>query len=74
MVDGIKEKQNERCAGRSWCEMMESTKPSSHSTSEIVAYHKVKRIFLSLKDMEKEDPNEILICEFNGQDFELVAD
>jgi hypothetical protein len=24
--------------------------------------------------MEKEDPNELQICEFNGQDFELVAD
>ena len=36
--------------------MMESTKPSSRSTSEIVAYHKVKRIFLNLVDMEKEDP------------------
>ena len=53
---------------------MESTKPSSHLTSEIVAYHKTKRIFLNLMDMEKEDPNEILICEFNGQNFELVAD
>jgi hypothetical protein len=54
--------------------MLESTKPSSHSKSEIVAYHKVKRIVLNLVDMEKEDPNEILICEFKGQDFELVAD
>ena len=53
---------------------MESTKPSSHPTSEIVAYHKAKRIFLNLMEMEKEDPNEILICEFNGQNFELVAD
>jgi hypothetical protein len=33
----------------------------------------VKRIFLNLVDMEKEDPNELQICEFNGQDFELVA-
>ena len=74
MVDGIKEKQNERRASRSWCEMMESTKPSSYSTTEIVAYHKVKRIFLNLVEIEKEDPNEILICEFNGQNFELVAD
>jgi hypothetical protein len=54
--------------------MIQSTKQSSHQTSEIVAYHKVKRKFLSLKDMEKEDPDEILICEFRGQDFELFAD
>ena len=54
--------------------MIESTKQSSHQTSEIVAYHKVKRIFLSLTDMEKEDPEQIQICEFKGQDFELIAD
>ena len=63
MVDGIEEKQNERCAGGGWNEMMESIKPRSQSTSEIIAFHKVKRKFLSLKAMEKEDPNEILICE-----------
>ena len=74
MVDGIKEKQNERCASRSWCEMIQSTKQSSHQTSEIVAYHKVKRKFLNLTDMEKEDPDELQICEFKGQDFELIAD
>ena len=49
--------------------MMESTKPSSNPTSEIVAYHKVKRKFLNLVDMEKEDPSEILMCEFKGQGF-----
>ena len=54
--------------------MKESTKPSSHPTSEIVAYHKVKRIFLNLMDMEKEDPDELQICEFKGEDFELVSD
>jgi hypothetical protein len=72
-VDAIKEKRNERRRGGSWCEMMESTKSSSHLTSEIVAYHKVKHKFLNLVDMEKEDSNELQICEFNGQDFELVA-
>ncbi len=45
-----------------------------HPASEIVAYHEVKRRFLSLKDIEKEDPNEILICEFRGQDFDVMAD
>jgi hypothetical protein len=54
--------------------MIESTDLSSHSTSEIVAYHKVKRIFLNLVDMEKEDPDQIQICEFRGQNFELVVD
>ena len=49
--------------------MIQSAKQSSHQTSEIVAYHKIKRKFLSLKDMEKEDPNELQICEFNGQIF-----
>jgi hypothetical protein len=53
--------------------MIKSVKPGSHSTSEIVAYHKIKRIFLNLADMEKEDPNELQICEFNGQNF-VVAD
>ena len=53
MVDGVKEEQNERCAV-SCCEMIDSTNSSSHLISEIVAYHKGKRIFLSLTDMEKE--------------------
>jgi len=51
MVDAIAEKLNER--SRSWYEMMES----SSNPSEIVVYHKVKRKFLNLVDMEKEDPN-----------------
>jgi hypothetical protein len=54
--------------------MIKSAESSSHKTSELVAYHKVKRIFLSLKDMEQEDPDQLQICEFRGQDFELVAD
>ncbi len=71
---GIKEKQDERCASRSWYEMIKSTDSNSQKASELVAYHKVKRIFLSLKDMEQEDPDQLQICEFRGQDFELVAD
>jgi hypothetical protein len=47
---------------------------SSPPTGEIVAYHKVKRIFLNLKDMENEDPDQLQVCEFNGQNFELVVD
>ena len=54
--------------------MIQSANQSSHQSSEIVAYHKVKRKFLSLVDMEQEDPDQLQICEFNGQDFELVAD
>lgn len=53
--------------------MIESTNSSSHPTGEIVAYHKVKRIFLSLMEMEKEDPDQLQIREFRGQDFELIA-
>ena len=36
----------------------------SHSTSELFAYHKGKRIFLNLKDIAKEDTNELIMCEF----------
>ena len=54
--------------------MIQSTKQSSHQISEIVAYHKRKRIFLRLTDMEKENPDELQICEFKGQNFELIAD
>jgi hypothetical protein len=46
----------------------------SHSRSELVAYHKGKRIFLNLKDIANEDTNEIIICEFRGQDFEVITD
>jgi hypothetical protein len=67
MVDAIAEKRDERCTSRSRYEMMGSSKPKSHSASEIVAYHKVKRIFLNLKEMEKEDPDQLQVCEFNGQ-------
>jgi hypothetical protein len=52
--------------------MMESQ--VSHQTTELVAYHRRKRIFLSLADMEKEDPDQLQICEFRGQDFELLAE
>ena len=48
------------------------TDPSSHQTSELVAYHKVKRIFLNLADIDKENPNQLMMCEFKGQDFQLL--
>lgn len=45
----------------------------SHQT-ELVVCHRRKRIFLSLAQKEQEDPDQIQICEFRGQNFELVAD
>jgi hypothetical protein len=29
---------------------------------------------LSLKDIDQEDPNQLVMCELRGQDFELVVD
>lgn len=43
------------------------------TSSEIVAYHKAKRKFVSLKDMQSEDADQFLICEFKGYDFEILA-
>ncbi|MFI5407188.1 MAG: hypothetical protein ACHQ1D_11855 [Nitrososphaerales archaeon] len=40
---------------------------------DIVAFHKVKRKFVSLKDMQSEDADQFLICEFKGYDFEILA-
>ena len=54
--------------------MMESIKHDSRQTSELVAYHKVKRIFLNLADIDKEDPSQLMMCEFTGQDFQLLMD
>ena len=65
-------KQGERYTNRSRWMLIESQ--GSHQTSELVVYHRRKRIFLSLAQMEKEDPDQIQICDFRGQDFELIAD
>ena len=73
MVDAVKEKYNERRKSRNWWVMMESTNSCSHQTCELVAFHKVKCIFINLKDLETEDPDQLVICEFKGKDFELVA-
>jgi len=62
VVDGTEKEPNERCTGGSWYEIMESIKPLSPSTSEIVAFHKVKRLFLNLADIDKEDPNQLMMC------------
>jgi hypothetical protein len=53
--------------------MIESTK-LSHQKSELVAFHRAKRKFIDLKDLETEDPDQLVMCEINGQDFELLAD
>lgn len=45
----------------------------SPGTVEIVAYHKSKRIFLSLAEIQNEDPHLIEIYEFNGENFRLIA-
>ena len=51
--------------------MMESQR--SHSTTELVAFHKGRRKFLKLKDMAAEDPDQLMMCEFKGQDFVLLV-
>jgi hypothetical protein len=48
------------------------TEPNS-TISELVAYHKVKRRFINLKDMQSEDPDQLQIYEFKVQDFDFVA-
>ena len=54
--------------------MIQSTKQRSHQSSEIVVYHKVKRIVLNLSEVQKEDPDQLQMYEFKGQDFQLLAD
>jgi hypothetical protein len=45
----------------------------SSATVEIVGYHKVKRIFLSLAEIQNVDPHFIEIYESNGENFRLIA-
>jgi len=40
---------------------------------EFLAYHRVKRKFLPIVDVETEKPEDIEIYEFSGQNFKLVA-
>lgn len=40
--------------------------------SEYVAYHKVKRKFLSLMDAEIENPDDLEMYEFNSQNLNLL--
>ena len=46
---------------------------NSTAETEYLAYHKAKRKFMSLDDIENEKPEDIQICEFKDQNFKLVA-
>jgi hypothetical protein len=53
--------------------MTENKKQLNTWIEDIVAFHKAKRKFVRLKDMESEDADQFLICEFKGYDFEILA-
>jgi len=53
--------------------MTENKAQLSSWIEDIVAFHKAKRKFVSLKEMESEDANQFLICEFKDYDFEILA-
>jgi hypothetical protein len=53
--------------------MTENKTQVSNWIKDIVAFHKAKRKFANLKDMESEDADQFPICEFNGYDFEIVG-
>ena len=53
--------------------MSEIVAQLDNGTNELVAYHKVKRKFVNLADMLSEDPDQLQIYEFKGQNFELVT-
>ena len=40
---------------------------------EYVAYHRVKRIFIPIMNIESENPEDIEVYEFEGQTFKLIA-
>ena len=40
---------------------------------EYVAYHRVKRLFIPIMDIESENPEDIEVYEFEGQNFKLIA-
>ena len=65
----VRLQQNQR-RGR----MTENKTQLSNWMEEIVAFHKAKRKFVTLKDMESEDAGRFLICEFKGYDLEILAD
>ena len=40
---------------------------------EYVAYHRVRRVFIPITDIESENPEDIEVYEFEGQNFKLIA-
>ena len=40
---------------------------------EYVAYHRLKRVFLPITDIECENPEDIEVYEFECQNFKLIA-
>jgi len=40
---------------------------------EYVAYHRIKRVFIPMMDIESEKPEDIEVYEFEGQNFKLIA-
>jgi hypothetical protein len=53
--------------------MTENKVELSDWIEDIVAFHKTKRKFVSLKEIESENAEQFLICEFKGYDFEIMA-
>jgi hypothetical protein len=53
--------------------MTENKPPLDDWIDDVVAFHKSKRKFVSLKEMQSEDADQFLICEFKGYDFEILA-
>ena len=53
--------------------MTENKAQLSDWIEDIIAFHKTKRKFFSLKDMESEDAYQFVICEFKGYDFEILT-
>lgn len=39
---------------------------------EYVAYHRVKRVFIPMMDIESENLEDIEVYEFQGQNFKLI--
>jgi hypothetical protein len=53
--------------------MTENKAQLSDWIEDIVAFHKAKRKFVNLTDMESEDANQFLICEFKVYNFEIMV-
>jgi hypothetical protein len=54
--------------------MTEHKQELSDWIDDIVAFDKVKRKFVTLTDMESEDADQFLICEFKGYSiFKILA-